>query len=107
MIAQMLITWLFGAGDLIDPAASLTPWVSILTGSGGALIVLGLWVKALTSEKKEMVVSHREKDKQLIEITREAISCIEASIGRADAEGEFLSRIWAIMERIETKLDNL
>lgn len=101
------------AAILDDPAVSSGPpaeiatWVSVLTGSGGALVSLGLWVRALIAEKKDMVAAHRDKDAQLVSITREAIACIQASVARSDTEGSHRARLESLLLRIEGMLADL
>lgn len=90
-----------------DSPVSIAPWMSVLTGSGGALAVLGFWVKTLLSEKRDLIANHREKDRELVAITRESIACIESAVHRADLGEDFRQRLEMLLGRIETKLSNL
>lgn len=84
--------------------ASIAPWLSILTGSGGALAVLGLWVKNLLAEKAAMIEAHRKKDEDLLEITRDAIACISSSVAQHKLDGEFRIRLEDLLKKIEDRL---
>lgn len=90
-----------------DAAGSIAPWLSVLTGSGGALAVLGFWVRTLLAEKEDMIDSHRQKDRELVAITRESIACIESSMTRAHMEDEFRKRLEHLLSRIETSLSRM
>jgi hypothetical protein len=52
---------------------------SLITGSGGALVVLILWVKSLTSSNKRLEVESRD-------ISRQSIECITKILERQDQE---------------------
>lgn len=84
--------------------ASVAPWISILTGSGGALAVLGLWVKNLLAEKTAMIEAHRKKDEDLLDITRDSIACISASVNQHKLDGDFRVRLEALLQKIEDRL---
>ena len=54
-------------------------WVSLITGSGGALIVLMLWVKSLSASNKRLEEENRD-------ISRQSIECITKILERQDQE---------------------
>ena len=54
-------------------------WVSLITGSGGALVVLMMWVRSLSATVKRMEKENRE-------ISRESVSCITKILERQDQE---------------------
>lgn len=89
---------------VVTPPASIAAWVSVLTGSGGALAVLGLWVKTLLAEKRDMVASHRQKDEDLLKITREAVTCITASLSQQKLDESFRQRLEDLLTEIRERL---
>lgn len=88
-------------------AFSPDPWISALTGSGGALLALGMWIKTLLADRKDMVEQHKLKDRQLVDITREAIECIRNSITRSDDDEAFRERIEKTLDSIDDKLGEI
>ena len=54
-------------------------WVSLITGSGGALIVLMMWVKSLSASNKRLEEENRD-------ISRQSIECITKILERQDSE---------------------
>lgn len=106
MIESLLLLSLFAAGAEA-PAFAAEPWVALLTGSGGALVSMGLWVRSLLADKREMVEQHKEKDRQLMTITREAIECIQATVSSRESESDFKERLESVLDRIDAKLDGL
>lgn len=57
-------------------------WVTILTGSGGALFVQFMWIKNLTDNNKLKDKTIESKDKELMEISKESIECITRILER-------------------------
>jgi hypothetical protein len=107
MIELISFFALFAEAAPAAPSFSAEPWIGLLTGSGGCIVALGMWVKTLLADKKEMVERHVEKDKQLIAITREAIECIRGAASRAEDENGFRERVEATLRAINEKLDDV
>ena len=63
-----------------------TGWLSLITGSGGALVILMMWVRDATKQVKQ-------KDKELTEISRESVECITRIIDKLEREDSWKKRI--------------
>lgn len=57
-------------------------WIAVITGSGGALVVLMMWVKYLISLNKE-------KDKEIREISRLSVECITKILEKIEQDREW------------------
>lgn len=104
--------WLFfaaaGGGLLgILDGGSVQMWLAFVTGSGGATVLAILWVRTTLQDKKALIEILRTKDHELVEITRESIRCIEASLSRADLESGFRTRLETLLSRIERRLESM
>lgn len=85
-------------------------WLTAITGSGGALVVLFMWVKYLTK-----IID--KQDKQLLEISKNSIECITKIISKYDEDKEGKEKFYNedkqwrdksmdILRRIEHFLEN-
>ena len=82
--------------QVTDAVAS--PWRgSIITGSGGALVVLMLWVKNLSATVKK-------KDEELMQISRQSIECITKILERQNQDKEWKIRAESILSRLNDSL---
>ena len=90
-------------------SASDPYWVSLITGSGGALIVLMMWVKSLSASNKRLEEENRD-------ISRQSIECITKILERQDQEkstkatdraeeNSWRQDLRSLMERICSRLD--
>lgn len=77
----------------------------LITGSGGAVVVAFLWVRQLSKQNEQVIELLKAKDRELVEITRESISCIEASLTHREIEASFRTRLESLLGRIEKSLD--
>jgi hypothetical protein len=68
-------------------------WITAITGSGGALVVLMLWVKSLTTAIKN-------KDDELIKISRESIECITKVIQKQNQDRPWKEKMEALINDI-------
>lgn len=102
MIIASLLNYLAQSADA--PPPSVGAWLSILTGSGGALATLGFWVKTLIAEKREMIEAHKTKDEALLKITRESIACISESVSLRKLDESFRTRLEDLLQEIRERL---
>jgi hypothetical protein len=76
-------------------------WVKAVTGSAGALVVMGLWIKTLREQikdiQKELGTVINSKDTRINDITDKAVSAIAtmsaASTGDAAWKRDMLAKI--------------
>ncbi len=92
--------FLFLSGLSLDPGI-----VSLITGSGGALVVLMMWVKSLLATNKRL-------EKESREISRQSVECITKILERQDQEkgSQLADVVWkqdltSLMNRICECLD--
>jgi hypothetical protein len=86
---------------LIAQVESGNPWwITAITGSGGALIVLMLWVRSqLTTIKK--------KDEELVRISRESIECITRMIEKHNQDGPWKLKIESLVQEIYSSMKSI
>ena len=77
----------------------------LITGSGGAVVVAVLWVRQLSRQNEQVIELLNTKDKELVDITRESIACIEASLNHREIEASFRTRLEGLLGRIERTLE--
>jgi erythromycin esterase-like protein len=68
-------------------------WLTAITGSGGALIILMMWVKNLTATVKK-------KDTELMEISRQSIECITKILERQNQDKDWKDRLNNLLDEI-------
>lgn len=86
--------------SLIAEQTSNPWWITVLTGSGGALFVQFLWIKNLSDSNKAKDKVIIDKDKELMEISKESIECITKILERQNQD-----RPWK--ERLEKLIDDI
>lgn len=64
---------------IIAQATTDPYWVSLITGSGGALVVLMMWVRSLSATNKRLEQENRD-------ISRQSVECITKILERQDQE---------------------
>lgn len=75
-------------------------WLTAITGSGGALIVLMLWVRNLSDAIKT-------KDKELTQISRESIECISKIIEMKNSDEKWKDKVEHLLSNINKVLDRI
>ena len=82
--------------DLLEVLSGDKGWISLITGSGGALVVLIWWVRSLLNEVKE-------KDKELREISGNSVECITKIVEKIEQERQWKHTINAKVDAIHTQ----
>ena len=80
-------------GTIIEILQADTGWISIITGSGGALVVLMMWVRIVNKQITE-------KDEQLRTISLQSIECITKIISKIEDEEKWKKRVEEILNSI-------
>jgi hypothetical protein len=75
-------------------------WLTAITGSGGALIVLMLWVRNLSAQIKA-------KDQELLQISKDSIECIAKIIEKKNQEESWKHRVENLLSHINQVLDKI
>lgn len=75
-------------------------WVTAITGSGGALIVLMMWVKSLLALVKR-------KDEELIKISKESIECITKVIEKHNQDTPWKNKVENLISDIFVTIKKL
>jgi hypothetical protein len=75
-------------------------WITAITGSGGALVVLMLWVRSLTTAIKN-------KDDELIKISRESIECITKVIEKQNQDLPWKTKMETLIHDIHRCMKNI
>jgi hypothetical protein len=96
-----------GAGAVVSllDSASTEVWLAFVTGSGGATVLSIVWVKNEIRKNVELVRLLREKDHEMLSLTRESIACIQAAVEERANQRDFRERLQKFVERIEMHLD--
>ena len=86
---------------LLAQAEQSNPWwVTAITGSGGALIVLMLWVRT-------QLVTIKKKDEELVRISKESIECITKIIEKHTQDGPWKLKIESLIQEIQVSLKSI
>lgn len=72
-------------------------WLTAITGSGGALIVLMMWVKNLLN-------SIKTKDEELIKISKESIECITKVIEKHNQDTPWKNKVETLITDIQSSI---
>lgn len=82
-------------------AAESSPfWLTAITGSGGALIVLMMWVKSLLD-------SIKHKDEELIKISKESITCITKVIEKHNQDSPWKDKVEHLISDIHSTIKRI
>lgn len=75
-------------------------WITAITGSGGALIVLMLWVRSLLTTVKT-------KDEELVRISKESIECITRMIEKHNQDAPWKLKVESLVQEIYNSLKSI
>jgi hypothetical protein len=56
--------------------ASIDVWIKALTGSAGAVVAMGLWVRSLIQQTRELGAIIEKKDTRINEISDKAVEAL-------------------------------
>ena len=76
--------------SLIEILQADNGWISVITGSGGALVVLMMWVRIVNKQIAE-------KDEQLRSISLQSVECITKILSKIEDEEKWKKRIESII----------
>jgi hypothetical protein len=96
----MFSEFLIAQFDAVGTPHSNPWWLTAITGSGGALIVLMLWVKNLSTQIKE-------KDQELAQISKDSIECITKIIEKKNQEELWKNKVENLLISINKVLDKI
>lgn len=81
--------------------------LSALTGGGGAIVVAYLWIKAERADKIDLAAQLKEKNKAIVELTRESVAAITASLAKSDMDAGFQDRVLEKIDDMRKTLESL
>lgn len=86
---------------ILAQASEANPWwLTAITGSGGALIVLMMWVKSLLD-------SIKHKDQELIKISKESIECITKVVEKHNQDTPWKNKVETLISDISVTIKKL
>ena len=84
---------------------SVDVWIKALTGSAGAVVAMGLWVRSLIQQARELGAIIEKKDARIAEISDKAVAALTtlsiASNTDSTWKTEMLKQVAEIREIVE------